>query len=191
MKIIKKGFTLIELLIVIAIIGILAGIVVISLSGSTEGANDAAKKANLRSAATLYADIFDKKDSNNNSTSSLCKDSPQVQVVFENIDSNTALDTTPTAAVDLYATGISNDILTAASTIGCASVNKKWVIWAELSETQKGWCIDSAGFNGKIDMKGVGTAYAITAASGTAGINNTNLAEAIKAINCASIEKKT
>ena len=54
----KKGFTLIELLIVIAIVVVLAGIVVVSLSGNTDSAKDAAAKANVRSTATLYSEVF-------------------------------------------------------------------------------------------------------------------------------------
>lgn len=44
----QKGFTLIELLVVISIIGLLASIVVVSLSGARSGGRDAKRLADLR-----------------------------------------------------------------------------------------------------------------------------------------------
>ncbi|MFA5431911.1 MAG: fibrinogen-like YCDxxxxGGGW domain-containing protein [Candidatus Paceibacterota bacterium] len=54
----RTAFTLIELLIVIAIIGILSGLIVISMKGSIDSANDAKRKAGIntiRKALVIYS----------------------------------------------------------------------------------------------------------------------------------------
>ena len=58
MKTNKKGFTLIEILITIAIIGILAAVILVTLNSAREKARDSSAIASARSAATAIQSCF-------------------------------------------------------------------------------------------------------------------------------------
>ena len=148
----NKGFTLIELLIVIAIIGILAGIVIVSLSGSTDDANDTAVRANLRSVATLYAEVFADNIKGISTSLSLCDNSKVKSAMDKIFEISTPTGTTRDVA-GVYArpgTAGSTGIYSAAKA-GCVSNdNGAWVVWSDLSSTDgNAWCIDSDGHNGE------------------------------------------
>ena len=128
-----KGFTLVELLVVIAIIGILAAIVLVSLTGATDRAKDARITADLsqvRSKAVLfYAD--------KTSYASTCAGDTLD-------DSDTELGTIER---DIMAQLPSGTVTTTA--IKCYAITDKYCASADLISTGKGWfCVDSGGVAG-------------------------------------------
>lgn len=121
----KKGFTLIELLVVIAIIGILAAMVLVSLTGFRARARDATRKSDLRQVKTaLEAYRADQK--------------PESYVVASNW---TALGT---ALVPTYIAKLPNDPLGGTSTYTYTSTDgKSYTMTATLENTK-----DPDGVNG-------------------------------------------
>ena len=125
----KKGFTLVELLVVIAIIGILASIVVVSLSDQSDKANDAKIKSSL---SQLAATSVIHKGDNSNSYATL-------------FTANDSVDRIIAGAIDAARTGTDDNV-------GAQSDDDEWVVVALLpSDGITLWCIDYTGFKGEAD----------------------------------------
>ena len=172
----KKGFTLIELLIVVAIIGVLAGIVVVSVGGSGEDASDSVKKANMRSVGTIYAQMIvtEAKQGEFSGRGNFCggdidgisgNNNHEIEIQIRNVlqtivgtragirdnDFASGGSAGVQAGVAHYLSGtggLSSGNSRTVPDAGCASTNTAWVVWSNL-EGGGFWCTDSQGFVGK------------------------------------------
>ena len=137
----KRGFTLIELLIVIAIIGILAGVVVLSVGDQSQKSTDATVKfelGQLRAQSIVYRD-----NSTNKNYHNFCG-SAEARRLLSKLDSNINY-------------GINDDDDDVAyyktADTGCNSDDDFWVAYHKL-KVPKGntgyWCVDYLGVGREI-----------------------------------------
>ena len=157
----KKGFTLIELLIVIAIIGVLAATVVISLGNQTGKARDAAIKSgisSLRSGAIAAAQIDGK------TGSEICN------AVLEDFSVEGKGDWSwkPITGANASTTATACTRTTLTDTDGpdgnpgelcCLAKGSEWAVWGSLSDADGTgtagndiYCADHDGFVGSADL---------------------------------------
>ena len=121
MKNTQKGFTLIELLVVIAIIGILATIVLTSLSSARQKALDAKTEDQLSSMRS-QAELYNNTHHNYGSVSSDCSGT-----LFTAADPNS-----------LYA--LING-MPSGTTVSCQSTGTKWMVFVDTGHGTK-MCVD-------------------------------------------------
>lgn len=135
----KKGFTLIELLVVVAIIGILASIVLVSLNSARAKGRDASAKgsmSSLRAAAEIWY------DDHNGTYASFCP--------------GTITMTTPSTALP----GDAGTLIDAAKqeTAQLPKCNSGTINFAASIKLNSGrwFCVDSGGFAGEFNLDGSG-----------------------------------
>jgi prepilin-type N-terminal cleavage/methylation domain-containing protein len=151
-KIYNSAFTLIELLVVISIIGILAGIALVSFTSSQKQARDTERKSDLSQYRTLLESFANK---NNGlyplySTSTIASGSLCTTI-------NTSLNLTGSCPDDPKYLSDSDDPYSqyryqsdGSGTTGVASATR-YVVWAELENSPNMfWVVCSSGQSGKI-----------------------------------------
>lgn len=133
----QRGFTLIELLVVIAIIGILAAVVLTSLSGAQEGAQNSnvqQSMGSIRSAAQLSY------NESNFSYENVCSSGGEVDTTLQGLADSLN-----------FITGV-GDGDSSGTDIQCNASETAYAVAAPLLiDGNAGggyWCVDSTGFQG-------------------------------------------
>ena len=151
----KKGFTLIEILVVLAIIGVLASIIIVSVNTTTKKANNAKIKAQLeqaRNAAQIYYTSnlhYGKAGSGDNS----CDDGtpgPNADNMFDDTVSNMDF-------IVKQSNYPSNTAISCRSNATGGADADEYAVSATLTGGSSGalpnadnWCVDSTGFSNAI-----------------------------------------
>ena len=141
-----SGFTLIELLVVIAIIGILAAIVLVSLSSARQKGADAGVENQLDSLRTNMEAIA---NDNSNSYSTACATAADQLTGAAN----------PTGATVQATYGA----VEGATEVYCYGTSDAWMVQAPLTTPGTYWCVDNEG-DDKAESAVVGTADTVACA---------------------------
>lgn len=139
----EKGFTIIELIVVIAIIAVLAGIVLVSVSVYTTKSKDAALKASLGSFPNMVASYL---ETHSGTTNNVCNPNAGFNTDFQRIvDQTNSLGVAGSLVCkDTFGAYASNGYYSGGM-ITCG-VPGQWLIVATIpSDNSQYWCIDSTG----------------------------------------------
>lgn len=135
----KKGFTLIELLVVFMIIGVLATLVLATLSNAKSKGQDGAVKSNLKNAITQAEIFYNTNTAVPNTYTDFCTNSGSV---------GGAQTVALYMAEAAKAAGLASYVLNTTGTASTATCNDSASAWAAevpLRTSGQMWCIDSTG----------------------------------------------
>ncbi len=169
----SEGFTLIELLIVIAIIGVLAATVVVSLGSQTEKAQISSVKSGVSSLRTIATVTV---IGGGYGANGVCDE------IYPKVSGEKTKWTWGNEGTDANQICKADSVAGVAGEICCSSKNEKWVLWAKLSGNGAGtgevYCADSGGFLGKFTLANSGndTRNNKTVKKGEGVVGNSNAA---------------
>jgi prepilin-type N-terminal cleavage/methylation domain-containing protein len=137
----KKGFTLLELLVVVAIIGVLSTIVLVSLSDSRIRAADAGVKSNLRNAVSQAEIFYNTNTAAPSSYASVCTNGDGGGTLGANGIGLHVLTAAKNIGLSSYATNGTGTLATAT----CNDNANSWAAEVPLRADGQMWCVDSSG----------------------------------------------
>lgn len=133
----NSGFTLVELLVVLAIIGVLASISIVSMNNAREKANDAETIAQLSMARTSAQIFYEEHSSYNGEAGNVARKCDEKDSMFIDYTSGMFQFTT--------SSNYPGD-----TDLRCSSNSQAYELSASLSNSGEFWCVNSQGLSKKI-----------------------------------------